>query len=103
MKYYADTIAFLGQWGRFQQVVFFLLCASIMPNGFGAFTLVFLTDIPDHHCVVPDVNLSADWCKTIIPVKVKTEKEITIVFLSSLFCMRFLRIMKDIIRMIYPT
>ncbi|KAM9348840.1 organic cation/carnitine transporter 2-like [Symphorus nematophorus] len=75
MTGYADTIAFLGQWGRFQQVVFFLLCASITPNGFGAFTLVFLTDIPSHHCIVPDVNLTDDWGKTIIPIKVVNGKQ----------------------------
>lgn len=70
MTNYDDTIAFLGQWGRFQQVVFFLLCASVVPNGFGAFTLVFLTDIPAHHCLVPDVSLTEDWREAIIPVKV---------------------------------
>ncbi|XP_070772930.1 organic cation/carnitine transporter 2-like [Enoplosus armatus] len=75
MKDYADSIAFLGQWGRFQQVVFFLLCASIMPNGFGAFTLVFLADIPSHQCAVPDVNLTEDWRKTIIPIKVVNGKQ----------------------------
>ena len=72
MRDYADSIAFLGQWGRFQQTVFFLLCASIMPNGFGAFTLVFVNDTPTHHCLVPDVNLSQDWQSAIIPVQVST-------------------------------
>uniref|UniRef100_A0A3P9BLS1 Solute carrier family 22 member 5 n=1 Tax=Maylandia zebra TaxID=106582 RepID=A0A3P9BLS1_9CICH len=52
MRDYAETIGFLGQWGRFQQIVFFSLVATIMPNGFGAFTLVFLTDTPSHHCLV---------------------------------------------------
>ncbi|GAA6230522.1 solute carrier family 22 member 5-like isoform X2 [Lates japonicus] len=75
MRDYADATAFLGQWGRFQQVVFFLLCASIVPNGFGAFTLIFVTDIPSHHCLVPDVNLTEDWRKTAIPVKVVNGKE----------------------------
>ncbi|KAK2828102.1 hypothetical protein Q5P01_019136 [Channa striata] len=70
MTTYADRVAFLGQWGRFQQVVFFLLCASIVPNGFGAFTLVFLTDTPSHWCSVPDVNLTEDWREAIIPVQV---------------------------------
>ncbi|XP_027129037.1 solute carrier family 22 member 4 isoform X2 [Larimichthys crocea] len=70
MADYIDSIAFLGQWGRFQQVVFFLLCATIVPNGFGAFTLVFLADTPSHHCAVPDVNLTEDWHKSIIPIKV---------------------------------
>lgn len=70
MPSYEDAVSFLGQWGRFQQVVFLLLCASIVPNGFGAFTLVFLTDIPAHHCLVPDVNLTEEWRQNIIPVKV---------------------------------
>ncbi|XP_074466701.1 organic cation/carnitine transporter 2-like [Sebastes fasciatus] len=67
MQDYDDTTAFLGQWGRFQQVVFFLLCASIVPNGFGAFSVVFLTDIPGHHCLVPEVNLTQDWRNATIP------------------------------------
>ncbi|XP_074466041.1 solute carrier family 22 member 4-like isoform X5 [Sebastes fasciatus] len=70
MQDYDDTTAFLGQWGRFQQVVFFLLCASIVPNGFGAFSVVFLTDIPGHHCLVPEVNLTQDWRNATIPREV---------------------------------
>uniref|UniRef100_A0A672YCS9 Major facilitator superfamily (MFS) profile domain-containing protein n=1 Tax=Sphaeramia orbicularis TaxID=375764 RepID=A0A672YCS9_9TELE len=70
MKEYSEAIAFLGQWGRFQQMVFFLLCASIMPNGSGTFNLVFVADIPPHHCFVPDVNLTEDWLKAAIPVQV---------------------------------
>ncbi|XP_034406597.1 solute carrier family 22 member 5-like isoform X2 [Cyclopterus lumpus] len=70
MSDYPDSVAFLGQWGRFQQVVFFLLCASIVPNGFGAFNLVFLTDAPGHRCSVPDVGLTEDWRAAIIPVQV---------------------------------
>uniref|UniRef100_A0A8C2ZUR3 Major facilitator superfamily (MFS) profile domain-containing protein n=1 Tax=Cyclopterus lumpus TaxID=8103 RepID=A0A8C2ZUR3_CYCLU len=69
MSDYPDSVAFLGQWGRFQQVVFFLLCASIVPNGFGAFNLVFLTDAPGHRCSVPDVGLTEDWRAAIIPVQ----------------------------------
>ncbi|XP_059207127.1 solute carrier family 22 member 4-like [Centropristis striata] len=75
MKSYADTVAFLGHWGRFQQVVFFLLVASIVPNGFGAFTLVFLTDIPGHHCIVNDSDLTEDWRKTILPIQVVNGKQ----------------------------
>ncbi|XP_068456280.1 solute carrier family 22 member 4-like [Clinocottus analis] len=75
MKDYAQSVAFLGQWGCFQQVVFFLLCASIVPNGFGAFTLVFLTDVPGHRCVVPDYNLTEDWRNTVIPVQVVNGKQ----------------------------
>uniref|UniRef100_A0A8C9XCK3 Solute carrier family 22 member 5 n=1 Tax=Sander lucioperca TaxID=283035 RepID=A0A8C9XCK3_SANLU len=65
MNDYDKITAFLGQWGRFQQIVFFLLCASIVPNGFAAFSVVFLTDIPSHHCLVPEVNLTQDWHRLI--------------------------------------
>nr|XP_040037474.1 solute carrier family 22 member 4-like isoform X1 [Gasterosteus aculeatus aculeatus]XP_040037475.1 solute carrier family 22 member 4-like isoform X1 [Gasterosteus aculeatus aculeatus]XP_040037476.1 solute carrier family 22 member 4-like isoform X1 [Gasterosteus aculeatus aculeatus]XP_040037477.1 solute carrier family 22 member 4-like isoform X1 [Gasterosteus aculeatus aculeatus] len=70
MRGYDESVAFLGQWGPFQQAVFFLLCATIVPNGFGAFTLVFLTDLPSHHCAVPDVNLTEDWLTAVIPRQV---------------------------------
>ncbi|XP_071317432.1 organic cation/carnitine transporter 2-like isoform X2 [Trachinotus anak] len=46
-----------------------------MPNGFGAFTLVFLMDIPSHHCLVLDVNLTEDWRKTTIPIMVVNGKQ----------------------------
>ncbi|KAM9788672.1 organic cation/carnitine transporter 2-like [Neosynchiropus ocellatus] len=67
MKGYAESVRFLGQWGRFQRVVFLLLCVTIVPNGFGAFTLVFLTDTPEHRCRVPDVNITDEWRGAIIP------------------------------------
>ncbi|XP_070773142.1 organic cation/carnitine transporter 2-like [Enoplosus armatus] len=75
MNDYDDTTAFLGQWGSFQQIVFFLLCASIFPNGFGAFSVVFVTDIPSHRCLVPEVNLSQDWRNAIIPKEVVNGKQ----------------------------
>ncbi|TNN24103.1 Solute carrier family 22 member 4 [Liparis tanakae] len=70
MKDYEDSVAFLGQWGRFQQVVFFLLCSSILPNGFTTFSIVFSTDAPRHHCLVPEVNLTQDWHNASIPIEV---------------------------------
>uniref|UniRef100_A0A3Q3WJY7 Solute carrier family 22 member 5 n=1 Tax=Mola mola TaxID=94237 RepID=A0A3Q3WJY7_MOLML len=74
MKDYEDTITFLGQWGRFQQIIFFLLCASIVPNGIINFCSVFLADVPDHHCLIPDVNLTQDWLKATIPKEVVNGK-----------------------------
>ena len=70
MENYDDAIAFLGHWGRFQQVVFFLLCASMIQNGFTVFAVVFLADIPSHHCLIPETNLTQDWCTATIPLKV---------------------------------
>ncbi|KAM9348841.1 organic cation/carnitine transporter 2-like [Symphorus nematophorus] len=70
MKDYDDAIAFLGHWGRFQQMVFFLPCASMIPNGFSVFSVVFLADIPSHHCLIPEVNLTQDWRNATIPIEV---------------------------------
>ncbi|CAJ1063490.1 solute carrier family 22 member 5-like [Xyrichtys novacula] len=70
MQDYDESTAFLGQWGRFQQVVFFALVTSVIPNGFGAFSVIFFADVPTHHCLVPDVNLTEDWLSVIIPIEV---------------------------------
>lgn len=67
---YEDTTAFLGQWGRYQQIAFFLICASMVPNGLLIFAIVFAGDTPGHHCLVPKVNLSQDWRDAIIPIQV---------------------------------
>ncbi|XP_071762815.2 organic cation/carnitine transporter 2-like [Centroberyx gerrardi] len=75
MKDYDEATAFLGQWGCFQQTVFFLLCASTIPNGFSAFSVIFLADIPRHHCLVPEVNLTQEWRKAIIPIEVVNGEE----------------------------
>ncbi|XP_054611043.1 solute carrier family 22 member 4-like [Dunckerocampus dactyliophorus] len=67
MRDYDTTVDFLGQWGRFQMMVFFMLCSTILPNGLSSFSLVFVTDTPRHHCLVPEVNLSQDWREAVIP------------------------------------
>ncbi|KAM7398320.1 hypothetical protein PAMA_006299 [Pampus argenteus] len=74
MKDYDETTAFLGHWGRFQQIVFFLLCVSTIPNGYGVFSIVFVADIPSHHCMIPEINLTEDWHNAIIPLEVVNGK-----------------------------
>lgn len=70
MKDYEEATAFLGEWRRFQQLVFFLLCAATVPNGLIMFAIVFAGDIPEHRCLVPEVNLSQEWRDAVIPVEV---------------------------------
>ncbi|XP_063301329.1 organic cation/carnitine transporter 2-like [Pelobates fuscus] len=68
MRDYDQAIAFLGEWGPFQLTIFFLLSASIIPNGFTGLSAVFLSATPDHHCLVPDTaNLSQAWSNVSIP------------------------------------
>lgn len=71
MTDYDDATAFLGQWGRFQQIAFFLICATIIPNGLIGMCVVFVAAIPDHHCLIPEVNLTQPWLNATIPKEVK--------------------------------
>ncbi|XP_068014154.1 organic cation/carnitine transporter 2-like isoform X2 [Melanerpes formicivorus] len=70
MRDYDAATAFLGEWGRFQRLVFFLLSASIIPNGFNGLSIVFMAGTPEHHCAVPPgANLSAEWLNASIPLE----------------------------------
>lgn len=70
MKDYEEATAFLGQWGRFQLVNFFLLCTSAVQNGLTVFVVVFMAATPRHHCLIPDVNLTKEWIGVVIPTEV---------------------------------
>ncbi|XP_077183012.1 solute carrier family 22 member 4 isoform X3 [Paroedura picta] len=70
MQDYDELIAFLGEWGPFQRLIFFLLSASIIPNGFNGMSAVFLAGTPEHHCRVPaSANLSGEWLNASIPLE----------------------------------
>uniref|UniRef100_A0A8C2M534 Solute carrier family 22 (organic cation transporter), member 5 n=1 Tax=Cricetulus griseus TaxID=10029 RepID=A0A8C2M534_CRIGR len=72
MRDYDEVTAFLGEWGPFQRLIFFLLSASIIPNGFNGMSIVFLAGTPEHRCLVPDtVNLSSAWRNHSIPLETK--------------------------------
>uniref|UniRef100_A0A8B9G7F9 Major facilitator superfamily (MFS) profile domain-containing protein n=1 Tax=Amazona collaria TaxID=241587 RepID=A0A8B9G7F9_9PSIT len=72
MRDYEAATAFLGEWGRFQRLVFFLLSASTIPNGFNGMSAVFLAGTPEHRCVVPSgANLSAEWLNASIPLELR--------------------------------
>ncbi|XP_063045679.1 organic cation/carnitine transporter 2-like [Engraulis encrasicolus] len=58
MKDYEETIAFLGEWGPFQRLIFVLLSLSAIPSGYISLSMVFIADTPPHHCRVPSLNSS---------------------------------------------
>ncbi|XP_061278829.1 solute carrier family 22 member 4 isoform X2 [Bos javanicus] len=77
MRDYDEVTAFLGKWGPFQRLIFFLLSASIIPNGFNGMSVVFLAGTPEHHCRVPDTaNLSSAWRNHSIPVRLQDGREV---------------------------
>ncbi|XP_040604579.1 solute carrier family 22 member 21 [Mesocricetus auratus] len=77
MRDYDEVTAFLGEWGPFQRLIFFLLSASIIPNGFTGLSAVFLTASPEHRCLVPDsVNLSSAWRNHSIPLETKDGRQV---------------------------
>ncbi|XP_044310143.1 solute carrier family 22 member 4 isoform X1 [Varanus komodoensis] len=77
MRDYDDIIAFLGEWGPFQRLIFFLLSASIVPNGFNGMSAVFLAGTPEHRCRVPaGANLSAEWLNASIPLEVRDGRQV---------------------------
>ncbi|XP_010411414.2 solute carrier family 22 member 5-like [Corvus cornix cornix] len=76
MRDYDAATAFLGEWGRFQRLIFFLLSASIIPNGFNGLSIVFLAGTPEHRCVVPrGANLSGEWRNASIPLELRGGQE----------------------------
>lgn len=77
MRDYDEVTAFLGEWGLFQRLIFFLLSASIIPNGFNGMSAVFLTATPEHRCRVPDtVNLSRAWRNHSVPRRLQDGREV---------------------------
>ncbi|KAM9373379.1 organic cation/carnitine transporter 2-like isoform 2-T2 [Phaethornis superciliosus] len=77
MRDYEEVTAFLGEWGRFQRLVFFLLSASIVPNGFNGLSIVFLAGTPEHRCAVPrGANLSGEWRNASIPLELRAGRPV---------------------------
>ncbi|XP_044884663.1 solute carrier family 22 member 5-like [Mauremys mutica] len=76
MQDYEGVTAFLGEWGPFQRLIFFLLSASIVPNGFTGLSIVFLAGAPEHRCrLPPGANLSREWLNASIPRELQGGRE----------------------------
>ncbi|XP_036985762.2 organic cation/carnitine transporter 2 isoform X2 [Artibeus jamaicensis] len=77
MRDYDEVTAFLGEWGLFQRLIFFLLSASIIPNGFNGMSIMFLAGTPEHRCRVPDsANLSSAWRNHSVPLRLQDGRQV---------------------------
>uniref|UniRef100_A0A3B4AKK4 Major facilitator superfamily (MFS) profile domain-containing protein n=1 Tax=Periophthalmus magnuspinnatus TaxID=409849 RepID=A0A3B4AKK4_9GOBI len=70
MSDFDEDTAFLGQTGLYFWTTFFLLNTVFISTGFNGLYMVFIGSTPQHHCLIPDVNLTEEWRNAIIPVKV---------------------------------
>lgn len=50
---YDDVIPFLGEFGKYQKRIYFLLCLPAIPCAFHKLAGVFLLATPDHRCLLP--------------------------------------------------
>ncbi|XP_067899871.1 organic cation/carnitine transporter 2-like isoform X3 [Heterodontus francisci] len=75
MRDYEEITAFLRKWGPYQKFIFFLLSITVFPNGFGGMSIVFVGDIPEHRCFVPEnLSLSEAWRNRTIPLVQEGDK-----------------------------
>ncbi|XP_078267184.1 organic cation/carnitine transporter 2-like [Rhinoraja longicauda] len=76
MRDYDEITAFLGEWGPAQKHIFLLLGVSVIPNGFGPVSIIFIGDIPAHRCLIPgNLNLSQAWMNRTIPLVPGTQDQ----------------------------
>ncbi|KAJ8383087.1 hypothetical protein SKAU_G00038650 [Synaphobranchus kaupii] len=69
MRDYDEITSFLGEWGPFQKSIFILLSLSIIHIGYGAMSMVFLSDTPHHHCSLPYLNSTGSNLSQALPLE----------------------------------
>lgn len=58
---YEDIFTYIGDFGRYQKRIYFLLCLTAIPCGFHKLAGVFLMARPDHRCQLPIENANASF------------------------------------------
>lgn len=73
---YDEDTAFLGQTGPYFWATFFLLNTVFVYTGFNGLYIVFVGATPKHHCLVPEVNLTEEWRRAIVPITLVDGEEV---------------------------
>ncbi|XP_033995987.1 solute carrier family 22 member 4-like [Trematomus bernacchii] len=73
---YDEDTAFLGQTGPFFWTTFFLLNTVFVSTGFNGLYMVFIGATPNHHCLIPEFNLTEEWTNAIIPFTLVNGEEV---------------------------
>ncbi|XP_068591084.1 organic cation/carnitine transporter 2 isoform X2 [Cebidichthys violaceus] len=73
---YDEDTAFLGQNGPYFWNTFFLLNTVFVSTGFNGLYIVFVGAAPKHHCLIPDVNLTEEWTKAVVPLTTVDGEEV---------------------------
>lgn len=57
-----EVLPIIGEFGRYQKLLLWLVCLpACIPCGFGAFNQLFMSDVPPHWCLEPQLaNFTAD-------------------------------------------
>lgn len=51
-----EVLPVVGEFGKYQKLLLFLVCLpACIPCGFCAFSQLFMADVPDHWCKVPQL------------------------------------------------
>ncbi|XP_031617950.1 organic cation transporter protein [Contarinia nasturtii] len=58
---YEDLFKYIGDFGRYQKRIYFLLCLTAIPCGFHKLANVFLMAKPDHRCQLPFESINANY------------------------------------------
>lgn len=57
-----EVLPIIGEFGRYQKLLLWLVCLpACIPCGFGAFNQLFMSDVPPHWCLEPQLyNFTAE-------------------------------------------
>lgn len=93
-----DLLPQIGEFGRYQKLLLWLVCLpACVPCGFCAFNQLFMADVPDHWCLVPELmGYSMDMRK-----KLAIPYDVSITYIQKTYSAEKLKISCLILKLVY--